>query len=130
MNIENILNELNFADESLPMICSVPSVGLKSRIYIVGQVQENIPGVIIGDREPYLREKTLGVFKDELKTFGPRFLKSDFLMESTHEFNEEEYEVRYYELTHIKIEAGEVVLLSEKDELFELREIHRKPEYE
>jgi len=130
MNVESIFNELKFADKNAQMICSVSNVALKSRIYVVGQVQENIPGVVLGDREPYLREQTLGTFIDELRTFGPEFLENDFLIESTHELSEEAYEVRYYKLTHIKIEAREIVLHSEDGELHELREIHQEPECE
>ena len=128
MNIESILNELKFADKNAQMICTVPSAGLKSRIYVVGQVQENVPGVVLGNRDPYLREKTLGTFIDELKTFGPEFLENDFLMESTHKLSEEEYDVCYYKLTHIKVVTGEIVLHSEEGELCELREIHQEPE--
>jgi hypothetical protein len=130
MNIENILNELKFADEDAQMICMIPSAGIKSRIYIVGQVQENIPGVVLGDREPYLREKTLGTFIEELKTFCTDFLHNDFLIESTHELCEKEYEIRYYKLTHIKVDSGEIVLHSKDGELRELREIHQEPEIE
>ena len=130
MKIKNILDELRFADENAQMICVAPSAELKSRIYVVGQVLENIPGVVLGDREPHLREKTVGTFREELKTFGPQFEENDFLMESTHEINEETYEVRYYKLTHIKHEGGEVVLRSEVGELQKLREIHQEPECE
>ena len=130
MKIKNILDELKFIDESAQMICVVPSAGLRSRIYIVGQVLENIPSVVLGDREPHLREKTVGTFKEELNTFGPRFKENDFLMESTHEINEEMYEVRYYKLTHIKNVGGEVVLHSEEGELQELRETYQEPECE
>jgi hypothetical protein len=130
MKIESILNELKSADETAPMICLVPSAGLKSRIYVVGQVQENVPGVVLGDREPYLREKTVGTFINELKTFGSKFVSNDFLMESTHEVNAENYELRYYKLTHIEFEAGEVVLKSNEGELQELREVHQEPDCE
>ncbi len=130
MKIKNILDELRFVDESSQMICVAPSAGLKSRIYVVGQVLENIPGVVLGEREPHLREKTVGTFKEELTTFGPQFEGSDFLMESTHEINEETYEVRYYKLTHIRSEGGDVVLHSEDGEIQELREIHTEPECE
>ena len=130
MNIKNILDELKFADENAQMICVAPSAELRSRIYVVGQVLENIPGVVLGEREPHLREKTVGTFREELKTFGAQFEENDFLMESTHEINEEIYEVRYYKLTHIRHEGGEVVLHSEVGELQELREIHQEPECE
>lgn len=128
MKIRNILNELKLADENAQILCSVPSVGLESRIYIVGQVHTNVPGVTLGDRELHLREKSVGAFISELKTFGSRFQESEFLMESTHDLNEEEYEVRYYKLTHIKISAREVVFHSEEGEVLELREVHREPE--
>tara|TARA_R110001592_G_C12570670_1_gene692293 strand:+ start:71 stop:463 length:393 start_codon:yes stop_codon:yes gene_type:complete len=130
MKIKNILDELRFADRTAQIICVVPSADLRSRIYVVGQVLENIPGVVLGDREPYLREKTVGIFKDELTTFGVQFGENDFLIESTHETNEDTYEVRYYKLTHIKNEAGEVVLYSADGELQDLREIHQEPECE
>ena len=130
MNIKNILDKLKFSDDNAQMICVVPNAGLTSRIYVVGQVLENIPGVVLGDREPYLREKTVGTFKEELQTFGAQFDENDFLMEFTHEINVEMYELRYYKLTHIKIEDGEVVLHSEEGELQNLRELHQEPECE
>ncbi len=130
MKIENILDELKFADEAAQMICVAPRAGLRSRIYVVGQVLENIPGVVLGDREPHLREKTVGSFLRELKTFGPQFSGSDFLMESTNELNKDTYEVRYYKLTHIKQQDGEVVLHSEGGDLQELRETHQESECE
>ena len=130
MKIKNILDELRFADESAQMICVAPSADLRSRIYVVGQILENIPGVVLGEREPHLREKTVGTFREELKTFGEQFEESDFLMESTHEINEETYEIRYYKLTHIRNDGGEVVLHSEAGEIQELREIHQEPECE
>ncbi|WP_444912350.1 hypothetical protein [Microbulbifer sp. PAAF003] len=128
MKIKNILDELRFADENVQMICVAPSADLRSRIYVVGQVLENILGVVLGKREPHLREKTVGTFREELKTFGSQFEENDFLMESMHQINEEIYEVRYYKLTHIRQEGGEVVLYSEIGELQELREIHQEPE--
>ena len=130
MKIKNILDELKFANDAAQMSCVVPSVGLRSRIYVVGQVLENIPGVVLGDREPHLREKTVGTFKKELRTFGARFEESDFHMESTHEINEDIYEIRYYKLTHIKIENNEIALYSETGELHEIRETHQRLEYE
>ena len=130
MNIESILNELKFADENAQMICVVPSAGISSRIYVVGQVIENMPGVVLGDREPHLREKTVGIFKEELNTFDAQIAENEFLIEYTHEVNKEIYDLRYYKLTHIRVEAGEVVLHSEEDELHELRETHQNPECE
>jgi hypothetical protein len=130
MKIKHILEELELADDDAQMICVVPNVRLKSRIYVVGQVLENIPGVVLGNREPHLREKTVGTFKEELCMFSPRFEESDFLFESTHKINERTYEIRFYKLTYIKIENGEVVLYSQAGELEELRETHREAEYE
>jgi hypothetical protein len=57
MKIKNILDELKFVDENAQMLCVAPSAELRSRIYLVGQVLENIPGVVLGEREPHLREK-------------------------------------------------------------------------
>jgi hypothetical protein len=130
MNIESILDELKFAPEEDQMTCVVPSAGIKSRIGAVGQVKRNMPGVMLGNREPYLREKTVGIFREELATFGSNFDDNDFLMQSTYEINEEIYELRYYKLTHIKVEAKEVVLHSAEGELEELRETHQEPECE
>ena len=130
MNIEKILNELKFSDRNTQIICSVPHAGLKSRIHTVGQVKENTPGIVLGDREPYLREQTIGTFISELNTFGQRFQENDFLIQSAFELSDEEYELRYYKLTSIKAKAGEIVLLSKESELSELREIHQEPELE
>jgi hypothetical protein len=130
MKIKNILDELKFVDENAQMLCVAPSAELRSRIYLVGQVLENIPGVVLGEREPHLREKTVGTFREELKNFGAQFDENDFLMESTYEINEEIYEIRYYKLTHIRYEGGEVVFHSEVGELQELRKIHQEPECE
>ncbi len=130
MKIKDILNELRFVDETAQMICVAPSVGLRSRIYAVGQVLENIPGVVLGEREPHLREKTVGSFKEELATFAALFWEHDFLIEASHEVNEATYEIRYYKLTHIKNDGNEVVLYSEDGELQQLRETHQEPECE
>lgn len=130
MKIESILSELKFVEETAQMICSIPDAGIKSRIYAVGQVHENIPGVVLGDREPHLREKTVGTFIEELKTLGSNFASNNFLIESTYEINEASYELRYFKLTHIEFDAGEVVFNSNEGEIKELRESHQEPECE
>jgi len=130
MKIGHILNKLKFTEESAKLICSIPEADINSRIYVVGQVKENTPGVTLGNREPHLREKNIGTFVEELKTFGNNFQNNEFLIETLHELNEESYEFRYHKLTHIEIEAGEVVLKSNSGELRELRESHQEPELE
>jgi len=130
MNIEKILNEIRFINEDLQIICSIPSANIRSRIYLVGQVQEDIPGVVLGNREPELREKTIGEFKKELTTFGNEFSENHFLIESTLKINKINYELRYYKLTHIKVKSSEVILYSETGEVTELRELLQETEYD
>ncbi len=130
MKIERILNELKFAVESAQITCSIPAATINSRIYVVGQVRENTPGIVLGEREPYLREKNIGSFIKELKSFGEEFQSNEFLIESSREINEETYEVRYYQLTHIEVNAGEVILKSELGELHSFRKLQKVPSFE
>ncbi len=130
MNIEMIIDELKFIDESAQIRCSVQVAGIESRIYVVGQVQPDTPGVVLGEREPNLRDKNVGTFIKELKAFGDEFQGNDFLFESSYDLNDKSYELRYYKLTHVEVSAGGVVLASTLDELVELREYHQEPELE
>jgi len=127
MKIREILDALKPLDEQAQMVCVAPSAGLRSRISVVGQVLTNIPGAVLGDRKPYLPEKTLGAFKNKLAIFDTQFENNDFLMESSNEIGGDLYEVRYYKLTHIRMEDGLIVLHSEEDEIEELRAIHQGP---
>ncbi len=97
---------------------------------MVGQVQSDTPGATIGEREPYLREKTVAEFKQELQSFGAAYQGNNFLLVLTHELNQAEYELRYFALTQINIAADEVLLLAEKGELVALREHYQEPEIE
>lgn len=130
MNIEKILTALQSADDKLAISCAISSVGLRSRIDIVGQVKSDTPGATIGEREPYLREKTVAEFKQELQSFGADYQGNDFLLVLTHELNQAEYELRYFALTQINIAADEVLLLAEKGERVALREHYQEPEIE
>lgn len=129
LKIVNMLEELKLADKSAQMICLVPHADIKSRIYIVCQLQENIPGMNLGNREPYLREKILEDFIDELKTFGENFSDNNFLLQYQFFVNDKNYEFRYYELTTIEFEDGEVVLKSNSPELENLRTTHQLSDY-
>ena len=130
MKITQVLDELKFVDESAQIKCSVPKANIESRVNIVGQVKHNTPGVILGEREPYLREKIIGTFIEELKTFGKKFQGNEFLIEVSHDLNAQSYELRYYKLTHVEVKNNEVVLISTSDELLELREFHQEEELE
>ncbi len=130
MKIDKMLEELRFVDESTQIKCCIPAANIQSRIYAVGRVQPESAGVVLGDREPELREKTAGTFIKELKSFGADYQCNDFLFEATHELNGESYELRYYQLTHIETVGGELVLNSVLEELIELREHHLEPEHE
>ena len=66
MKIRELLDALSLADEHAHICCVVSVVDLRSRIYAVGQVAENIPGLVLGQREPFLREKTVGILRNEL----------------------------------------------------------------
>ncbi len=93
---------------------------------MVGQVLKNIPGVVLGERQPYLHEKTVDIFKQELTIFGPQFHEKDFLIESIQDITDESFESRYYKLTDIKSLRGEVVLHCAEGEILELRVIHQE----
>lgn len=130
MKINQILDELRFVDRSAQIKCCVPKDEIDSKIYVTGQVQPDIPGVVLGEREPYLREKTIGDFIDELTTFGEEFKNNDFLIEASRDIDDTKYELRYYKLTNIDIHFGEVVLNSELSELVKLRKVYESPELE
>ncbi len=123
MKIFDIIEQLKDVDESYQLLCILPEIDLKSRIYVVGQLKENIPGIQLAEREPYLREKTLGTFIGELDTFEESFQNNDFLIGFDYQLNKDQYESRYYQLTDIEIIDEQVIFYSNTGELVELREI-------
>jgi hypothetical protein len=129
MYLNQILEKLNSADNDLPIRCYLAREKVYSNIYVVGQVKPEQPGVVLGDREPYLREKNVGGFIQELKTFGEEFKNNDFLFEFTQELDETHYEIRYFKLSNIVMESGSLVLQSNL-ELIDYREVHEEPELE
>lgn len=124
MKITELLEKLSLVDRNLPVKCRITSDGVGSNICVVGQVRPSFPGVRLGDREPYLREKVAGGFIDELKTFGDEFQDKEFLLESTLESNKGYYEVRYFPLTLVEVAKSEVTLTSCVGELVGFREQH------
>ena len=130
MNLSEIVEKLEEVDQSLPVKCILASIGLISNVYVVGQVRPDFPGVILGDREPYLREKVSGDLIQELKTFGDRFQDNDFLLEQTIDIDEKHYEVRYFKLSGVKIDNGALILEATERELVEFREEHEQVETE
>ncbi len=130
MKITEILEELKAVDRTLPMKCHITTDDIDSNIYVVGQVRPSFPGVILGDREPHLREKIVGDFTDELKTFGDNFQDKDFLFELTLDLDDKFYEVLYFKLSSVLVGESDVILESCLGEVIEFRERHEEPEYE
>jgi hypothetical protein len=129
MYLNQILEELSLVDNDLPIRCYLVNEKVYSNIYVVGQIKPEHPGVVLGDREPHLREKNVGTFVQELETFGEQFENNDFLFEFTQDLDETHYEISYFKLSNIVIESGSLVLQS-KSELNDFREIHEEPELE
>jgi len=117
MNLSEIVEKLEEVDQSLPVKCILASIDLTSNVYVVGQVRPDFPGVILGDREPYLREKVSGDFIKELKTFGESLQDNDFLLEQTIDIDEKHYEVRYFKLSGVKVDNGALILEATQREL-------------
>ena len=130
MILSEIIEKLSGVNENLRVECSLSSIGLTSNVSIVGQVRPDFPGVIIGDREPHLREKVSGDFIKELKTFGDRFQENDFLLEQTIDIDETRYEVRYFKLSDIKLDYEVLLLSASQCEVVEFREEHEQVEAE
>jgi len=130
MNLSEIVEKLEEVDQSLPVKCILASIDLTSNVYVVGQVRPDFPGVILGDREPYLREKVSGDFIKELKTFGESLQDNDFLLEQTIDIDEKHYEVRYFKLSGVKVDNGALILEATQRELVEFREEHDQVETE
>ncbi|OBT31559.1 hypothetical protein [Vibrio splendidus] len=130
MEIANILESLEQISGSELVYCSIPFMDVMTEVYVVGQVQTDVPGIVLGEREPYLSHKTVSEFIAELRTFGARFQNSDFLIELTHILNDKEYELRYYRLNRIEIAESSVTLFTENSEVYDFRERYVEPELE
>ena len=128
MKLAEIIEILSGVNKHLRVRCFLDSVGLASNVYVVGQVRPDFPGVVLGDREPHLREKVSGEFAKELKIFSERFQENDFLLEQTIDIDEQRYEVRYFKLTGVKVENEALLLESEQAELVGFREEHSQVE--
>ncbi|MEZ8315931.1 hypothetical protein AB6C44_20200 [Vibrio splendidus] len=129
MYLNKILEELSLVNDDLPIKCYLTSEKLYSNIYVVGQIKPGHPGVVLGDREPHLREKNVGGFVQELKTFGEKFGNNDFLFEFTRDLDETHYEIRYFKLSNIVIDTDSL-LLQLDIELTGYRETHEEPQLE
>ena len=130
MKLAELIEKLYTVDENLRVKCFLDSIDLTSNVNVVAQVRPSFPGVILGDREPYLREKLSGEFTKELKTFGDRFQENDFLLEQTIDIDEKRYEVRYFKLSGIKLDGKVLLLEASQGELLEFREEHESVEAE
>ena len=130
MKIANILENLEQSSGSELVYCSIPFMDVMTEVYVVGQVQTDVPGIVLGEREPYLSHKTILEFIAELRTFGTRFQNSDFVIELAHILNDKEYELRYYRLNHIEIAESSVTLFTENSEVCDFRERYVEPELE
>ncbi|MEH6346703.1 MAG: hypothetical protein V7785_16540 [Bermanella sp.] len=130
MNIAQIVSELKFIESSSLIMCKIEKADLESRVGCIGQLQTHVPGAVLGEREPYLREKNVGVLREELATFGSEFQNNSFLLQYAFEVDDRNYELRYFELSHIEVSEGQPILVSTGEELLELREHHEEPELE
>jgi hypothetical protein len=130
MNIAQIVSELKFIESSSLIMCKIEKADLESRVGCIGQLQTHVPGAVLGAREPYLREKNVGVLREELATFGSEFQNNSFLLQYAFEVDDKNYELRYFELSHIEVSEGQPILVSTGEELLELREHHEEPELE
>lgn len=130
MKLSEIIEKLSGVDEKLQVKCLIGSMNLESNVYIVGQVRPSYPGAVLGDREPYLREKVLGDFVRELGTFGDKFQENDFLFEHTVDIDEKFYELWYFQLSNINWNERYLFLESSIDEIIEFRKRHENPEAE
>ncbi|MFK3865230.1 hypothetical protein [Pseudoalteromonas rhizosphaerae] len=130
MILSEIIEKLVGVDETLRVNCSISSMGLISNVYVVGQVRPDYPGVVLGDREPHLREKIAGEFVKKLKTFGERFQENEFLLEQTIDIDKTKYEVRYFKLSDVKLESKALLLNASQGEVVEFREEHDQVESE
>lgn len=125
-----MIEKLSGVDEELRVKCLIDSSNLKSNVYVVGQVRPCFPGVTLGDREPYLREKVSGDFVGELKTFGAKFQSNDFLFEQIIDVDDKFYEIRYFKLSSITWDNKYLFLESSSGEIVEFREQHEQLEEE
>lgn len=124
MKITEIQNALKLLDDQASMFCTISEYKIKTRIYVVAQVKENIPGFCLGEREPYMRELTVSNVKESLLSFGDRFMAHDFLFQYQYDVDEKHYEMRYFQLTDIDVSNGEVIFNASLPELCALREKH------
>jgi len=130
MKIQEILGTFSKSISSFPVKCIVKDIEAELSIELVGQIQPNHPGVVLGDEPLFEFEKIVGTLVDELNTFGKRFDNNNFLMQLHSEINEKEYELHYFKLDRIELLSSKVLLISESDEMIELKERLEYPEYE
>ncbi|MFY0685435.1 MAG: hypothetical protein JXR20_12865 [Balneola sp.] len=130
MKIQEIIDFFSAADPSIPLKCFIKEKKVELSIELVGQIQPNHPGVVLGDTPLFNSEKTLGTFLEELKTFGERFYNNNFLFQFHSQINEKEYELHYFKLDRIEVLSSKVLLISETKEMIKLKERLEYPEYE
>ncbi|GAB5408604.1 MAG: hypothetical protein BalsKO_09690 [Balneolaceae bacterium] len=130
MKIQEIIGTFSKSISSLPVKCFVKEIEAELSIELVGQVQPNHPGVVLGDEPLFEFEKTVCMLVEELNTFGNRFDSNNFLMQFHSEINEKEYELHYFKLDRIELVSSKVLLISESEEMIELKERLEYPEYE
>jgi hypothetical protein len=130
MKIHQIIETFSKSISSLPVKCFIKEKEAELSIELVGQIQPNHPGVILGDKPLFEFEKTVGTLLDELKTFGKRFKSNNFLIQLHSEINEKEYELHYFKLDRIEVLSSKILLISETKEMIKLKERLEYPEYE
>lgn len=130
MRIAEIIEALRFVDGSCQLACQIRTADITSKILLVGQVRPLMPSAVLGEREPFAREMNVEGFIENLRTLGKRLHDKDFLIETTHELSEVFYELRCYKLTGTQVVSGGVLLVAASDELLELRQVHREPDFE
>ncbi|WP_203142911.1 hypothetical protein [Marinobacter mangrovi] len=130
MKLSEVITALGSAPADSDVSCRITNLSRVSRIYVVGQVRPDIPGAILGDREPELREKRVGDLVDELGRFGDNFANADFLLKQAQEISDTAYELRYFAVTGVSVEPNCVFLVASGSELLDLREEHEEPNLE
>jgi hypothetical protein len=128
LKISALIESLGAFNENSPIICEVPEYGVRSPIYVVAQVRENIPGFDLDDREPELSNFCVKDVVQQLTTFSDRFQENDLLFQLETQIDKDYCEFRYFKLSNVILRGSEVVLNSLEKEIIEFKERHLNPQ--